>query len=247
MKPFKIVLSIFYLGSIICASDACCSPKQDPTVTLEETTTEKLSKEKFHNEFKLDPRTEKWLLSFHEIPGYPEYSIVMKRVAQAKPGVFFPFSSFTSQDILKAKLLGEPIRIAVCAAGFIPGEEITVRLRSRDDAVYKERTFCPRPLVLKKKSGEILMKAKLLNDIPTIYSLAISGLDPDEKYQFKSTSAHEKMRQVFQGNLDMNYLPEVVGIKGGVAEIELSFDNNASYTMRLPWGDELRRYLRGEK
>lgn len=193
-----------------------------------------------------DPGFLKCLISFHEIPGHSPYSILMKR----GNGEFVPCSGREdAMSLAVSKIMKTPFFYLVSAKGFLPGEKVTFRLTSKDKDVFKEVSLYPRPLVLRKPSGELLFKATFassLQDI-TMYNIEISGIDEKEKFDFLSLSGKEKMNHPLQGPVVMNYMPSVIGESGGVSQIFLNFKDGSSYKVELPWGMELVKYAIGDK
>lgn len=220
--------------------------RKDPSIGCEPMT-EALQK-KFNCEL-FDPGFSKWLITFHEIPGEPPYIMEQKRTTQRDGNTFETAELFTPRDILKAKIFKMPYQFFISARGYLPGEEMTFRLSSKDKKVFREITLCPRPLILRKKSGEILAKAKLgpAPYVMTSYQIDISGIKEGEKFQFISTSAHEKMETSVTGPIYINHLPAVLGLRGGTCKIELKLEDGSSHTLFLPWGNEMAQYHSGKK
>lgn len=222
---------------------------KDPTVQLEPLTEEMLKRPEFAGWTEADPGFQKWMITFHEIPGKPPYAFQQKRTAQRDSNAFMPVEGLSPMEILKAKLTNKNSFFMLSVKGYLPGEEVTLRLTTRDKGVFKEITFYPRPLILKKPSGQILARAKLVA-VPisfTSYNIDISGIGEKEKYLFLSKSGHEKFEQKLEGPTFMNYTPEVLGLKGGIGNVELQLEDGSCYKFSLPWGVELISYLKGEK
>jgi hypothetical protein len=199
------------------------------------------------NMYKEDPGFTKWFVHFHKIPDNPPYSFQCKRLVQRIQGQFYPQLVPSSDDVIEAKSHNLPLGQIVSARGFLPGENITIRLSGKD--AYEEITFCPRPLLLKKKNGELLAKATLLSMKlgHTFYELDFCGIGNQEKCKFVSHSGGEILSYEFEGPMQGSILPEVVGQSGGVANITLQLEDGASYSLELPWGEELHQYALGNK
>ncbi|MBX9744503.1 MAG: hypothetical protein K2X08_04760, partial [Chlamydiales bacterium] len=190
----------------------------------------------------------KWIVIFNEIPGKPPHSLQEKRVFRLNPERFHPLPFPELADMLALKKQGTTFWFIVSARGYLPGEKVIWRLVSEHSKEFKEIAFYPRPLVLKKKSGEILAKASLLFSLAvTTYRLDISGIQEEEVFKFLSASKHEKIRQVLKGPILMDISPDVIGSKGGIGEVTFSLEDGSSHKVELPWGSELFKYSRGEK
>jgi hypothetical protein len=137
--------------------------------------------------------------------------------------------------------------IVVSARGYLPGEKIMIRLCAKD--AYREAVFYPRPLLVKKTSGELLAQGALLCTKlgHTLYELDICGIGKQEKYTLVSHSGEEILSHDLQGPISCGLSPEVVGLLKGIAKIELLLEDGASYSMELPWGHELVDYKLGNK
>lgn len=124
-----------------------------------------------------------------------------------------------------------------------------MRLASKEKGEFKEITFCPRPLILRKKSGEILAKVELgpSPQIYTFYNIDVLGVKEEEKFTFTSHSAHEKIEHEVTGPAFMNLHPAVVGMTGGIDQFELKLEDGSVHTLGLPWGLEMIQYLNGKK
>lgn len=199
------------------------------------------------NHYKTDPGFTKWCVLFHDIPGNPPYLFEQKRLVQRIPNFYYPIPDPTSEVILESKNRNKPTAMVVSARGYLPGEKITIRLSSKD--AYREVTFCPRPLLLKKESGELLVQATLVCADPghTLYNLDICGVGKHEKYKLISHSKNEILSHNVEGPVQCGISPEVVGEKKGIAKAILKFENGTSYSLELPWGYELLEYNRGNK
>ncbi len=194
-----------------------------------------------------DPGFAKWCVLFHDIPGSPPYAFEQKRLSQSLPDRYYPCPGPSSENILECKNHNMPTGLMVSVRGYLPGEKVIIRLSAKDG--YREAVFYPRPLHLKKRSGEILAKGTLLSATPgdTLYNLDICGIGKEEKYKFISHSGEEILSQDLKGPIQCGIAPEVIGLLKGVAKIELQFDDETSYSMNLPWGYELLDYTLGNK
>jgi len=129
----------------------------------------------------------------------------------------------------------------------IPGEKVAIRLSGQN--AHKEIVFYPRPLLLKRENNRILAKVTLLSAHPryATYELDICGVEDEEKYTLISRSGEEKLSYDLQGPVTSSINPAVLGQASGIAIATLSFKDSIFYNIKLPWGDELVKYMRGEK
>lgn len=209
--------------------------------------TEQWAKERGALSFYLnDPGFDKWFVSFHDIPDTPPYTFQQKRLFQLDPDRYYPIAGPLSENVLLAKKLNREIGIIISARGYLPGEKIMIRLSGKD--AYREIAFYPRPMLLKRKSGELLAKATLLCPKfgDTLYSFDICGVGEEEKYKLVSRSENEILSQDVQGPMSCSLSPEVVGVPKGIAKMEFQFENE-TYSMEFPWGTELLECKLGNK
>lgn len=195
-----------------------------------------------------DPGFTKWLFSFNVIPGNPPYSLEQKRVFQPVFDCFYPIQNgVSSEEIHYSKSNNKPVRLLLSARGFLPGEQVTIRLSAKDAS--KEISFYPRPLHLKDAAGKVLAKAVLFCAQPdfTGYNLDISGVEKEQKYTFTSQSGGEILSHAMQGPMQCSITPDVIGKTGGIAKAILQFEDEISYSLELPWGRELLEYKAGKK
>lgn len=254
---FSLLLCIFLcLTSVVFSQAALESAKMecndyveriDPTIQFVPLTPQ-LAKE-YHIEewLEKDIGFSKWIVVFNEIPGEAPHSLQEKRIFRLNPEHFYPLQ-LPVADMLALKKQGTTTWFIVSARGYLPGEKVIWRLISERSKEFKEIAFYPRPLVLKKKSGEILAKASLLFSLAvTTYRLDISGIQEEEVFKFLSASKHERIRQVLKGPILMDVTPDVIGSRGGIGELTLSLEDGSSHKVELPWGSELFKYSKGEK
>lgn len=197
--------------------------------------------------YKIDPGFDKWCVFFHDIPDNPPYILLQKRISQDLPDCYYPCEGMSSENILTCKNRKVATSVIVSARGYLPGEKVIIRLSAKD--AFREAVFYPRPLLLKKKSGEILAKGELLcaKTGDTLYSLDICGVEKKEKYTFTSYSGNEIIRKELEGPAYIAIIPEVIGMSAGIAKIELLFEEGTCYIMELPWKNELLEYKLGNK
>lgn len=197
--------------------------------------------------YQTDPGFAKWCVLFHDIPGSPPYALQQKRLLQSLPDLYYPCSGPSSENILASKNSNKATGLVVSARGYLPGEKVTIRLSAKD--AYREAVFYPRPLLLRRTSGEILVKGILTCAQPgfTHYDLDICGIGKEEKYTLVSYSGEEILSHNLQGPIMCGLTPDVVGLLKGIAKMKLQFADGACYIMELPWGDELLEYNQGNK
>jgi hypothetical protein len=225
----------------------CYGPSSSNILEVQSGRVDKLTEKSFPKEYQewsdFDPGYDKWLVSFAKIIGSPPYTLLKKRLFAKDSNAFQPVAGMDSMAISEAKKTNRGIYLCLSAKGFMPGEKVTLRLQSKEKDVFTDVSCYPRPLTMQKPTGEIVLEAELTNVDPTIYHLKISAVGLDEKFDFISTSAHEKMNYPMQGPVEaMSYMPGVTGRKGGVAKIELRFKDGVAYTLDLPWGNKLVKY-----
>jgi hypothetical protein len=197
--------------------------------------------------YRTDPGFTKYCVLFHDIPDSPPYAFQQKRLAQPQPDRYYLCPGPSSENILECKNHNMATGIVVSARGYLPGEKTTIRLSGK--GAYREAVFCPRPLLMKKISGELLAQGTLLCTKlgHTLYELDICGIGKQEKYTLVSYSGEEILSHNLQGPISCGLSPEVIGLLKGIAKIELRLEDGASYSMELPWGHELVDYKLGNK
>lgn len=197
--------------------------------------------------YQTDPGFTKWCVLFHDIPGNPPYNFQQKRLSQSLPDRYYPCPGPSSENIMESKNCNMATGIMVSSRGYLPGEKIVIRLSAKD--AYREAVFYPRPLLLKKKSGELLAKGTLLCAEPgfTSYDLDVCGIEKHEKYKMVSHSGDETLSHDLQGPMRIGLAPEVVGLLKGIAKMQIQLEDGTSYDIELPWGYELLEYKQGKK
>ena len=166
-----------------------------------------------------------------------------RRLLQEDPNAFLPRPlEQTLCNAIRSKNANIPFSVALFPHEFLPGERVTWRLSGTDGTTFKEATFCPRPMILKDKSGKIILEAALLSIHDSIFSYLLHFPAQDEVVEFISTSGEEIIKEILplSHSANMNYLPAVKGIEGGVSQIEIRFlKDGSSYKMEFPWGTAL--------
>jgi len=225
--------------------------KIDPMVQfrlLTQELAEELGAEKY---LQNSPEFSQWVISFNKIPGKAPHSIQEQRVFLQEYDTFKPLQDAPQvSQILKAQTLGEPVHMIVNACGYLLGEKVTWRLVSKNPILFKEIVFYPRPLVLKKSSGEVLAWGELVSHglDETTYIVDLCGIGKKEQCELIARFGDGTISsEVFQGNVAMLISPNVEESQGGVGHLELRLGDGSSYTMKFPWGLELLEYSKGRK
>ena len=223
--------------------------QKDATISFQPLTEELAKKLGAMEYYRRDSGFSKWLITFHEISGGHPYQVQMKREHRDDFANFETLKTCLSSDILNAKIERQPYKMIVSARGYLPGEELILRLVGKNKNVFKEIAFCPRPLVLRRSSGEVFAKVTLAvgSCICTSYNIECLGIDKKETFKFISSSAEEKMKQVLVGPVCMNYMPGVLGLLGGVGIVEMQLEDGSTHELKLPWGTEIFQYINGKK
>ncbi len=192
----------------------------------------------------MDPGHTKWLILFNEVAGEPPYTLQVTRI---KPPKSILDKKLDTESISKPKQAKVPLAFVISARGFLPGEEVTFRISSNNTKIFRDVKLCPRPLVLTKENGEILAEAKLdfTNAEMTNYQIHISGVGKTERYAIRSRSGPERIpAQFVTGPQMIGFSPDVVGMKGGICNLEIHLRDQSVHRMELPWGTELQRYAK---
>ncbi|MBS0585932.1 MAG: hypothetical protein JSR76_06505 [Verrucomicrobia bacterium] len=223
-----------------------------------------------------DPGYRKWLLVFEEYQGEALPSYEMKRFLEIpgadKDGFVlseplettlkprFEGSSENEPPIQKnGAHVEEPLDVLtftkdcpgmmISERGFLPGERITIRTKSKEKAGYREVSFCPHPLILGDKSGKQLATAELAILTPTYYRLHIDFDKTNRLRSVVSTSLHERIENQIEQtqSIDVMFCPAVLGAPGGSAVLQFTYEDGNCYELKLPWGLELIAHAKGEK
>lgn len=187
------------------------------------------------------------LVTFRELPGKAPYRVYARRLLQDDPNTFIsmPFEQILL-NTLHAKNLGSAYTVTLPRQGFLPGERVTWQIQSAD-GITTEVTICPWPMILKDKSGQIVLEAALVTIHTPFLSYLLHIPAQEELVEFISRSEDETLRNILPLGqpVAMTHLPAVKGVKGGINHIELRFLNSgSSYKMDLPWGTALTDYLK---
>lgn len=183
-------------------------------------------------------------LIFRDLPGEPPYNLHCRRLLQEDPNAFLPrpleqafLNAIHSKNI--------PFSIVLVPQGFLPGERVTWRVSGTDGTASKEVTVCPRPMILKDKSGKTILEAALLSIYNPSLCYLIHLPAQDEVVEFISNSGEETLKQLLPlgESANVTLMPAIKGVDGGVSQIEVRFlKDRSSYKMQLPWGKALLDY-----
>jgi len=97
--------------------------------------------------------------------------------------------------------------------------------------------------------GGAKLKAELVSLKPTYYEMYLEGVQTFEKLNLRSFSSGETIDNDFhytQGSC-IALMPGVIGKEGGLCDLTLTRQKGAEFKLRLPWGDEVLDYLKGDK
>ena len=225
-----------------------CVERADAGIEVISLTEEWAKKLEIMSYYQTDPGFTKWLLLFHDIPDGAPYAFEQKRVSQPVYDRYYPCpGGAPSESVVECKKHNVPTGVVVGSRGYLLGEKITIRLSGKD--AHREVVFYPRPLFLKKGTGEVLVRASLLSEEPggTLYEFDVCGVGKEEKYKLISYSGKERLSHDAQGPMRGSILPGVVGKVGGYSSLTVQVKGGASYSMELPWGRELLEYREGKK
>lgn len=248
MRIISAVLGLTYFCML-----ACYGATESPLLPAAIINVDRLTEEAFPEDylawFAQDAGYDKWLLRIFHITGHPPFTLLQKRSGDGSD-TLKPLGEL-NQDIFSiAKKDNKSANLCVSVKGFMPGEKVSFRFQAKEKNNYSEISFYPRPLLVRRSNGEILLQAELRNVEPTIYGLEISGVGLKEKYIFYSQSGDEKLAQSMQGPTSkdaFNYMPGVIGQLGGIAKVAIRFGDRSLYKLNLPWGSELVKYQKGAK
>lgn len=197
-----------------------------------------------------NPKDTLYFLELRNFPANTEVQLSMHRFFFKEPNEFYKVSRATIVDdqkwISEHKQILAPFHI-IEPKGFMPGEQITFRVECLYSGLTKDVKITPLPILSKSQSGAFSIKATLKEYNPTFYAIELTGVKPDEELTFRSTSGKEKLENIFKYSSEILYSPDVAGKKGGVASVEFLKKNGEKVLIKLPWGTELAKYLKGEK
>jgi hypothetical protein len=183
----------------------------------------------------------KWLIKFPKLLGEPPYFLKSSRVSTFA-NIFFEVPEITSEDILKSVKAKGVMELSVAAEGYLPGEKVTWRICSKNPTVFVEASGYPRPLMIKNGRGRALVEVELVRENPATYYLTVPFLASQTPFTLICKSGDQRTEVVVKGPLEKHFYPTVEGQMGGVAEVEVVFEDKTSRKLELPWGTELLKY-----
>ncbi len=133
----------------------------------------------------------------------------------------------------------------VSSKGFLPGERVFIRLCSSDGTFRKVVNFIPNQMKVSNDSKTAFVVAELVEFPPAFYKLTFHGFTDGEKIDLVSISNSERLTKSFEISERLNFMtsPDVEGEKAGVGKIIFNRKSGESFTLNLPWGEELYEYL----
>jgi hypothetical protein len=214
----------------------------------------------------LDVGFKKWIIIFENLKSTDLKSCEIMRLYSMNPDSidkFVPLSSYlknvvnfsqiiSSIKIKSGKTLDLPyasLMLIFSEKGFLPGEKVTVRAKSPTSKEYETISFYPRPIVLHDQNGKELVGVELRVLKPTMYFVYFTFNPENRLLRIQSKSADETINTLLFQDEPINtfYLPEVINMKGGICSIILTYQNGNTYTLSLPWGEELIPFALGLK
>lgn len=137
----------------------------------------------------------------------------------------------------------------VSSRGFLPGERISCHFTTEDGNFEKELDFIPNPIIAKNKSGTVFVEAELITPFPAFYQFTFVGFQEDEVILYRSVSGPEQIEKTIKLTKENMIVgsPDVLDQHEGVGTSAFIRKTGEKLKLKLPWGIELFRYLRGEK
>ncbi len=199
-----------------------------------------------------DEGYEKWVIVFENIPVSDLQTCEMRRLmpkntveerefvsvsnfvhsVHTKEGVVSPFSKGAAGIVISSK-------------GFLPGEEVMIRVRQGTTNDYDYISFYPCPIVLRRTDGEVLCTAELASFDPALYKLNMT-YDPSNKL-VKTCSIVQGSQNsgslAQEGPIEAFWNASAPDVPGGTSVLELTYENGEVYGMELPWGENLAAFL----
>lgn len=133
--------------------------------------------------------------------------------------------------------------------GYFPGEIIDVTFESKDGKLKDTIRFVPQPLIVEDAKSHAKIRAELYSLKPTQYRIYFDGFIEEEKIQFISCAAGNTLRNELvnkNGKMVLMYTPDT-GAKGGNCNVSFIRENGDRLHLDMPWGEELRHHLQGER
>lgn len=135
------------------------------------------------------------------------------------------------------------INMCVSPLGYIPG--FPVKYTFSDSHTEQEVEVVPRPIYVKSSIDKAQIDAQITLPSPVTYRIQFSNIEVGEEISFTSTSYDEKLSYplAIDKSYVMYYQPEVIGKRGGVAQLSFKRPSGEVLKLDLPWGLEWQRYI----
>lgn len=196
---------------------------------------------------------------FHKIlikvEGYPKHTpllVEMKRPLSQSGDKFVKVTSFKIQDDGTYFTENHEILdyILGTSRGFMPGEKVTVRIKTADGSIAKEVTGTPNPVVSRDSKGVIVASAEILSKKPTTYVIDLPTATEGEEIEVVATAMGQTSKSTFKytKSKPFHYSPyQTDKDTGGHGTLKIKRKSGDVYTLRLPWGAALEPYEKGAK
>lgn len=139
--------------------------------------------------------------------------------------------------------------VAISSRGFLPGEKCKLIITDKNDNIVSQEEIFPFPIIKASANDNAYIFAVLRLTQPiTDYEIYLCGFDENEKLSLRSISHKENIKMNVTKEMrgvPIHILPDVKGMKGGVAELRLIRASGEVLDIKLPWGDQLTKYLTG--
>ena len=238
------------LSLLLLCTFFACAQAENFRLSYETISTSEIEKEsKYQKLKKFDPGHHQTIIRIHGLPESESYSLKWERplLIKSKGEREYTKEVFTR---LKSFLGEDELLLVTSSRGFMPGEKVTWTLETQDGVSISEKaTIIPHPIVLEVPIGGAKLKAELVSLKPTYYEMYLEGIQAFEKLNLKSCSSGETIDEDFlyaQGSC-IALMPGVIGKEGGFFDLTLTRQKGAEFKLRLPWGDEVLDYLKGDK
>lgn len=193
----------------------------------------------------------KSLLLFKKFPAEQDIIFSIKRLVRADVDHYKEQCRLYCQKDGSLFLNGNQTASYFCieSRGFLPGERIYCRFQTKSGNPTQEISFIPNQMIASNPSKKITLEAELITIDPTMYAIKLAGMKNGESFKFRSISGHEVIEKTinYQSGNSFNILPGVLGLDGGLEELQILTESNETIILHLPWGNELLNYLKGNK
>lgn len=142
-----------------------------------------------------------------------------------------------------------PLVMTLSSAGYVPGERIEIRILDKYDNELSQVAFIPSPLRARFNGGKAKVSFECISLESSMYKISYSGFEKHEVVSVDSQSGFESI-PTFPLEINENALTmfsnAVIGMNGGISQYTVTRKNGDKVTLKLPWGNKLIPYLRGE-